>query len=100
MLRYSDRRRPPTPGDYRGLAGTTYSQISTETHEASQRRQAPAAVTRKNFPYSVRPPRGWTIRAMRSASALQVHARLLINPPLWAIEVRDTVTREILWSSW
>jgi len=37
---------------------------------------------------------------MRSASALQVHARLLINPPLWAIEVRDTVTREILWSSW
>jgi hypothetical protein len=32
--------------------------------------------------------------------ALQIHARLLTDPPLWAIEVRDGVSCEILWSSW
>ena len=37
---------------------------------------------------------------MKSASALQIHARLLNHPPLWCVEVRDTATREILWSSW
>jgi hypothetical protein len=37
---------------------------------------------------------------MMSGSALQIHARLLTDPPMWAVEVRDTATHEILWSSW
>jgi hypothetical protein len=37
---------------------------------------------------------------MATPPALQIHARLLSDPPLWAIEVRDGATAEILWSSW
>jgi hypothetical protein len=37
---------------------------------------------------------------MSPASALEIHARLLTEPPLWCAEVRDTATRQVLWSSW
>lgn len=37
---------------------------------------------------------------MTRQPALLIHARLLSEPPLWAVEVRDGSTQEILWSSW
>ena len=40
------------------------------------------------------------IRTVKSKSALEIHARLLSEPGLWSVEVRDTTTHEILWSSW
>jgi hypothetical protein len=37
---------------------------------------------------------------MAKQPALRIHARLLADPPLWAIEIHDGVNGEILWSSW
>lgn len=37
---------------------------------------------------------------MKPAVALEIHARLLAQPPLWCAEVRDTAMRKIRWSSW
>jgi hypothetical protein len=37
---------------------------------------------------------------MMPNAALQIHARLLSDPPLWCVEIHETTTGEILWSSW
>jgi hypothetical protein len=37
---------------------------------------------------------------MNSRPVLQIQARLLADPPLWAVELRDAESGEILWSSW
>jgi hypothetical protein len=31
---------------------------------------------------------------------LQICPRLLVDPAMWAIEIRDAATNSLLWSSW
>jgi hypothetical protein len=37
-----------------------------------------------------------TLRAM----TFQVCPRLLVDPPMWTVEIRDAATDSLLWSSW
>jgi hypothetical protein len=31
---------------------------------------------------------------------LEIRARVLADPAMWAAEIRDSVTNEVIWSSW